>query len=571
MLSWTDSNVDQNINESLAESLMISSLEAKLLLARKIENIEDARRYLSPSFDDLHDPFLFGEMEGAVSAIGEAVAGGHRILVHGDYDVDGICGATLLYEALAGLGADVHYFIPDRSKDGYGLAGRVMKRGVKVGLKLVISVDCGSSDGETISYLSSHGVETVITDHHEIDRRPADAGSFINPKLPGEKYPFYELAGVGVAFKLLQALEKSMGGSFDLEGMLDLVALGTLGDYVDLVGENRTLVSLGLERLRRWERPGLAALRDEAGLVKDGFTARQLCFSIVPRLNSPGRMGSARDVVKLLSTRDADLSSKIAREIEMKNRSRREHDSRVTEEACYLADVILKRSDPNALVFSSSSWHEGVVGIGASRLSEKYNLPAVLIAVRDGIGKGSARSAGKVNIKETLEKCAGYLDAYGGHKEAGGFSIKEINISDFNSRFDEVVGELLEKSGEADPVVYDAEISLEQCDMELISFIERMAPFGPGNREPVFLLSGLEVMPDSRIVGKDHLRITVRDRNGGIQNLIGFTLGRAWNPVDIVGQKLDLLVQLRKNVYHGKVEPQVQALMIRISNGVASN
>lgn len=564
MTSWTACVSDEEALNGLTSALGIGRLEAGLLFNRGITTVEAASRYFDPSFDDLHDPFLFAEMEGAVSLVSEAVGRGDRILVHGDYDADGICGAALLYRGLERAGADVHYFVPDRAKDGYGLARRVMKRSVETGLGLVISVDCGASDRDIVAYLRENGIRSIITDHHSVTERIAEADAFLNPKLPGESYPFDELAGVGVAFKLLQGIESGAGLDTGLKGMLDIVALGTLGDYSPLVDENRVLVSLGLERLRRWENVGLDALRTVSGLPAEGFSARQICFTLVPRLNSPGRVGSARDVVRLLVTGDRAEAAGIAVDMEEKNNRRKSLDSLVTEEASYLADVIMKRDDPNALVFSSSSWHEGVVGIGAARLNEKYNLPSVLIAVKDGVGKGSARSSGTIDLKETLERCSKYLLAYGGHRDAGGFTIPEENISDFSRLFNKVVGEEIEEATGHPPVLFDAAITLEECESGLISFMGRMRPFGPGNREPVFMIEGLEALPGTRIVGKEHLRIEARDERGLEASLIGFTLGRAWNPVDIIGRKIDILVNLRMNTWQGREEPQLQVIMIRL-------
>lgn len=562
---WKVQAVDEHIERELSRVLLVGPLEARLLMSRGIRSVEEGIRFLNPSLDDLHDPFLFNEMDRATRLLHEAVTRGERILVHGDYDADGVCGTALLVEVLAKLGADVHFFVPDRAKDGYGLARRVMDRGFEVGLKLVVSVDCGSSDREVIAALAERGVTVIITDHHETNERVPEAHAFINPKLPGERYPFKELTGAGVAFKLLQGIERKMGLDLSLANHLDLVALGTLGDSGEMRDENRIIVPAGLKLLREWRRPGLRALRAESGLSESGFSARQVSFTLVPRLNSPGRMGSARDVVELLVTNDEEQARRIAREIEEKNRRRRVHDNRVTEEACYLADIILRRSEPKALVFSSSSWHEGVVGIGAARLAERYNLPSVLIAVRDGIGKGSARSASMVNIKEALERCSEYLIEFGGHREAGGFSINEESIPDFQRMFEEVVVELSKSPTPPRVFTADAEVTLGGCSLELVSFIERLGPFGMRNPEPVLLMSGLEVLPGTRVVGDGHIKIEARDRNGVCRDLIGFSIASTWKPSEMIGCEIDVLINLRKNSYMGKVEPQLQVMAIRFS------
>ena len=399
MEKWVVRQYDDKLMRSLTKDLSVDPLSARLLIAKGIKSAEEAEKYLDPSILHLHDPFLFSEMKEAVELFVDSVREGRKILIHGDYDADGLCGTALLYEGLKNFGADLHFFVPDRVKDGYGLSMRVMKRGVDKDLGLVISTDCGSSDRDVIAFLSENGVKTIITDHHDIDERIPEADIFINPKLPGETYPFTELAGVGVAFKFLQALEKHSKKDLGLEKMLDLVAVGTLGDYVVLEDENRALVSLGMRTLARWERDGFCALQASSNLPRSGFTARQICFNVVPRLNSPGRIGSARDTVLLLTTEDREKAFSIAEDIEEINTMRRSLDSAVTEEASYLADINIRKEQPNALVFSSESWHEGVVGIAASRLTEKYSLPAALIAVKGETGKGSVRSAGKINVR----------------------------------------------------------------------------------------------------------------------------------------------------------------------------
>ena len=565
MITWSVHSVGEDTVRRLSDAFMLTPLQARLLSARGIATEGEAERFMQPAASHLHDPGLFDEMDRAAEILHKAVTSGERILIHGDYDADGICGTALLYEVLFKLGADVHYFIPDRARDGYGLARRVMERGVEKGLGLVISVDCGSSDQEIVSFLKQNGIKAIITDHHETSARVSGADAFLNPKLPGESYPYKELSGAGVAFKLLQGLERHMGIDLDLGRLLDLAALGTLGDYSLLTGENRVIVSLGMKELGDWRRPGLNALRIESGLSQNSFTARKLCFTLIPRLNSPGRIGSARDVVRLLVTKENEESREIALEIDEKNLRRRLLDSSVTEEAAYLADVVVKRDEPSALVFASSSWHQGVVGIGASRLAEKYNLPTVLIAVSEGIGKGSARSAGLVNIKEALEQCSDLLIAYGGHKEAGGFSIEEDKIPDFQVLFEETVGKLVE-SHDTKPVMHaDTEITFAECDRDMLSFIRKLAPFGPGNHEPVFLVRNMEVMPGTREVGDGHLKLSARDDRGESKDLIAFSMAGDWNPEGIVGDRIDVLTHLRRNVYQGKENVQLQVKAIRLA------
>lgn len=565
MHEWRLQPVDERIERELAMELAIRPLEARLLAARGVATVDDARRVLNPSLEHLHDPFLFNEMEAAARILGEAVERRERILIHGDYDADGVCGTALLVEGLSRLGADVHFFVPDRAKDGYGLARRVMDRGFETGLGLVVSVDCGSSDDEIIASLRERGVKVIVTDHHETALRVPGADAFVNPKLPGERYPFKELTGTGVAFKLLQGLERAMGRELSLERHLDLVALGTLGDSGAMIGENRALVALGLDVLRKWRRPGLRALRRESGLAETGFSTRQVSFTIIPRINSPGRVGSARGVVELLVTADEAEAERIASRISIENERRKELGNSVIEDAVKYAEYRVWRHEPKALVFSGTDWHEGVVGIAASRLAERYNMPAVLIAVRDGRGKGSARSAGKVNVREALERCKRYLDDYGGHKEAGGFSIREENIQAFQRLFEEIVEELT--SCPAVPCVMraDAEVSLGDCTLELLEFIERLGPFGMANPEPLLMLRGLDVLGSPRVVGEGHLKLEAGDGAGETRELIGFSIASTWKPDTIKGKTIDVLAHLRSNTYQGRTSPQLQIGHIRYS------
>ena len=564
MIQWIERKADIDAVRELENSLTLSAIEARILVARGINDPVVASAFLNPSHDDLHDPFMFQEMERAVSILSESIQKGRKILVHGDYDADGINGAAMIYCALAAIGADIHFFVPDRAKDGYGLASRMMRRGIEAGLGLVISVDCGSSDGEIVSFLAENGVRTIITDHHEINDRIPEADAFLNPKLPGETYPFTELAGVGVAFKLLQGLQKVIQKDMRLAELLDFVAVGTLGDYSPLTGENRVLVSLGLGKLGEWVRPGFAALQQESNLPRSGFSAKQVCFNIVPRLNSPGRVGSARDVVELLVTGDGIKAEAIAKEIETINSLRRSLDTMVTEQASQLADTEIKKSNPNALVFSSPSWHEGVVGIGAARLAEKYSLPSVLIAVRDNIGKGSARSAGMVNVREALERCSEYLVAYGGHREAGGFTVPKDKIYDFTKCFDNAVSEMSELSGRENIKVYDSRVGLDDCDIAMARSLERMGPFGPGNEEPLFLIERLKVASGARIVGSSHIKFDAEDGKGNRGSFIGFSLARAWNPVDLTGKVIDVLANISINQWNNRENLQLIVKNIRI-------
>ncbi len=562
MSSWLVRPVDSGILATLSEGLGISTTAARIIASRGVSTVDEARQFFSPALDQLHDPFLFREMGEAVKAVREVISAGKRILVHGDYDADGVCGASILYEGLLSLGADVHFFVPNRKKDGYGMARRISERSLKVGLGLVITVDCGSSDGDIVKELADGGIPVIITDHHEIGERVPDAKAFINAKLEGETYPFTELSGAGVAFKLLQGIEKDMGIDMNLGRLLDLVAVGTLGDYVPLIDENRALVTLGMIELAKWERPGFAALRKTSKLVASGFTARQICFTIVPRVNAPGRISSAREVVELLTTSDEEKAATIAKEIENINDKRKALCTQVTKDACEYADILINKENQNVFVFSTDRWDEGVVGIGAARVSESYGIPTALIAEHDGIGKGSVRSPGGINVRDMLQKCSRYLIAFGGHREAGGFSIKKEDINSFIKCFNKAVGEAVADSDVHTNIHADVEVLLAECDLALISFIEQLAPFGPGNAEPLVVIRNLDVNEKTRIVGRKHLRLAVSDVHETKLEIIGFSQLENWEPLNLIGGKIEVLAHLRRNVWKDKEEAQIQVTEI---------
>jgi single-stranded-DNA-specific exonuclease len=385
--------VDGRLANQLAAELEISPLVARLLLARGISDAAEARVFLSPSLDDLHDPFLMAGMEPAVERLQEAVRSGRPIMIYGDYDVDGITGSALLYRALAEFSPQVSCFLPNRARDGYGLAKAGIDEAGRRGAGLLLSVDCGITAHAEVDYARSLGIDCIITDHHETKESLPRAVAVLDPKRQDCPYPYKELAGVGVAYKLLQAFYRSNSlPDSKLEEHLDLVALGTIADIVPLTGENRILAKFGLQRLRQSLKPGLMAMLEAAGLGGRQLESSHVVFIIAPRLNAAGRMGDADASLSLLTTEDRDHALAVARRLEEENRRRKEVDDRILTEAMAMVEGGLDLSRDRVIVLASDSWHQGVIGIVASRLVERYFRPTVLISVDGDLGKGSARS-----------------------------------------------------------------------------------------------------------------------------------------------------------------------------------
>jgi len=497
----------------LCADLGLSNLAGRALLLRGISSVEEGREFISGRLAALPDPFLMPGIEAATVRLASAIAQGEAISVHGDYDVDGITGATLLTEVLRAFGARVDYHIPLRLRDGYGLSAVALRSAAAAGARVVVSVDCGVSAAAEAQLATELGIDLIITDHHQPPAHLPPATAIVHPALPGSAFPFAELAGVGVAFFLLVALRKTLreSGAFtcrpepDLRRWLDLVALGTIADVVPLKGVNRLLTRAGLAVLAGGERPGIAALKEVAAVRE--VTCGVVGFRLAPRLNAVGRLEDAALGVDLLLTREQERAKAIAEQLDGFNQERQ----RIEKETLSQAIERLEAGEGGArtIVLADSRWHSGVIGIVASRLVERYHRPAVLIALADGLGKGSARAIAGFHLYRALQSCAAHLKGFGGHACAAGLTIDEENVSAFATAFEQVAREVLTEEDLLPRILHDGEILFEEITEAKVRELVVLAPFGAGNPEPAYVALGVKIS-QIKTVGQNHLRFVAR-------------------------------------------------------------
>ena len=542
------------------EQAGLSPLCAALLSARGLDDPQKAAQFLSCGPERSHDPFLLKDMDRAVERIRTAIGGGERVCVYGDYDVDGITATCLLTEALAWQGGDVVSYIPDRTEEGYGLNPGAVARLAGQGVKLIVTVDCGITAVDEVEFARSLGVDVVITDHHHCkDRLPA-AAAVVDPRREDCAYPFPELAGVGVALKTAQALvpPEQREGVFRRFG--ELAAIGTVADVMRLTDENRALVRQGLELLANTRRPGLRALLREAGLDPGAApTAVTIGYGLAPRINAAGRMEQAMVALELLLTRDEERGEALAHTLCRLNRERQAIELAIYEQCVELLDA---QPPAPAIVLAGEGWHQGVVGIVASRLTERYACPAFMICLEHGQGKGSCRSFGGFNLFAALDRCAPLLDGYGGHEMAAGFTIREENIPAFRDQVCRLVD--LRTGGAPMEAAIDVDAEIDHCGQLTAPQVESLSdlePFGTGNPKPVFLLRGVCVLSCCDVGGGRHLKMKLR-RDGVVLDAIFFSANAAACGVS-AGDRLDVVFTPQINEFRGSRTVQLQVCDLR--------
>ncbi|MCK9274751.1 MAG: single-stranded-DNA-specific exonuclease RecJ [Syntrophales bacterium] len=526
-LHWILSKGDKTVQKVLASELGINTLISQILINRNIRTPEEAKKFLFPSLKDLHNPFLMEDMERGVQRVIEAVDTNQNIVVYGDYDVDGITSTVILVKFLKEFHENTTYYIPDRIDEGYGLHQSAIDRLKKNGAQLIITVDCGISNHEEIAYAKRLGIDTIILDHHEVPETLPAAAAAINPNRKDSSFPFRNLAGVGVVFNFLVALRVNMRrrGFWrnkeypNLKAYLDLVALGTIGDMMPLVDENRIFVKIGLSMLAEDNRTGLKALKLISGLENETVDSESAAFKLIPRINAAGRVGSSYDAVKLLLSNDMKESNTIAGRLDSCNSKRQELERTIINELLQKIDSEKELTGRNCFVFSSHKWHPGVIGIVASKIVERYYRPTVLISIKDGIGRGSARSIAEYNLFKGLESnCSQLLLSFGGHRYAAGISIREADIQDFSRILSDAIKSDMGEAKFVQQTLIDVMCRLEDIDYNLLSQIEMLAPFGNKNPEPVFCAENIWVESHTT-VGNNHLRMSVSNRNIGYDSI----------------------------------------------------
>jgi single-stranded-DNA-specific exonuclease len=547
----------------LSKELNISPILAQLLINRETEGVLSARKFLKADLKDLRDPYIFQDMEKAVDKILRAINNNERILIYGDYDVDGITSVALLFTILRKFTANLYYYIPNRFQEGYGLNEEAIDIAFKNNIKLIITVDCGISSIFEIKKANNYGIDVIVTDHHQPQKGLPSAIAIINPKCD-KNYPFKELAGVGVGFKMAQALYlKLKKNQDDLWNLLDYVALGSIADSVPFIGENRILIKYGLRALNQTKKEGLKALITESGVDYGNLGTKEVNFALAPRINAAGRLDDPKLALELLLT-DSECKAKyLSQKLSKINKYRREIGDNILREARKFASMQVKEEDNKVLVLESENWNQGVIGIIASRLVDEFNRPAIVISKKDGIAKGSGRSIEGFHLYKVLESCQDILINFGGHELAAGITIKSNKIPEFKSKINEISQNFIKEDDLNPELKIDAQISLSDINFGLVKDISILEPFGIGNPQPVFC-SYKNVISDWRLVGgkREHLKIKIKEENRTLEG-IGFKLSKIGKQIFSENKVVDLAFNIELNKWNGTENLQLNVKDIK--------
>uniref|UniRef100_UPI002620A857 single-stranded-DNA-specific exonuclease RecJ n=1 Tax=uncultured Proteiniphilum sp. TaxID=497637 RepID=UPI002620A857 len=491
----------KNKKNELAKELNLHPVLVELLIKRGIETKEEAIGFLYPKLKDLHDPFLLPDMDVAIRRIERALGNKERILIYGDYDVDGTTAVSLVYKFFRGITSNIDYYIPDRYDEGYGISFQGIDYAVETGVKLIISLDCGIKAVSKVAYAKEKGIDFIICDHHMPDDRLPDAIAVVDAKRLDSTYPYNDLSGCGVGFKLVQAFSQRNGYPFsDIEPLLDLVAVSIASDIVPLTGENRIMMYHGLKQLNSNPSFGLRGIIEICGLQRKQITVNDIVFKIGPRINASGRMMNGKEAVDLMIENDMTSAREKSKNIDKYNEDRRELDKKITEEAIAYIYSYIDIAKQKSIVIYNETWHKGIVGIVASRLTERYYRPAVVLTKSGGMISGSARSVPGFDVYKAIESCRDILENFGGHTYAAGLTLREENLPAFTERFNMLSFDGVEARMMLPQITVDAEISLSQISPALIAGIDLFNPFGPENENPIFLTREAFDAGNSRLV-----------------------------------------------------------------------
>ncbi|MGI8883052.1 MAG: single-stranded-DNA-specific exonuclease RecJ [Pyrinomonadaceae bacterium] len=516
MKKWTIKKHNHEEVKKLAEALNVSPIVAALLISRGYESVEEAHKFLNPAYEHLHEPFLMKGMKEAVGRILKAVENKEKILIWGDYDVDGTTGTVVLRKALEILGAETGFHVPNRFTEGYGINIPALEKAKEKGFSLVVSVDCGIRSFEPLIWAKENGIDVVVTDHHLADEGRGNPPAFavVNPNQTGCEYPDKNLAGVGVAFKLVHALLREKGKENLVRGFLKIVAIGTIADIMKLSGENRAIVTLGLQDLPKAHNFGLKALM-EISDCRSEMTSYHIGFRIAPRINAAGRMENARQVVELFEAESFEKARELAGILDSRNRERQKIQREITELA--LLEYVENggsQKQSHVAVIAGENWHRGVIGLAASKITEKLHRPSIVISLENGIGHGSARSIANYHLLNGLESCGDLMEQFGGHAAAAGMKIKFENIEKLREMVNRHAIENLSDEDLIPELKIDAVVSSNTLGLPLIEDLKRLEPFGMGNRKPTFVTRDLILQTDPFVMKEKHLKLKLKDENG---------------------------------------------------------
>jgi len=546
---------DSETVKKLSEAINVNLHLANLLVQRGITTYEEARAYFRPSLDDLHDPFLMKDMNRAIDRITTAIDSHERILIYGDYDVDGTTSVALLYSFFKAFYDNLGYYIPDRYSEGYGISCKGIDFARENNYSLVIALDCGIKAVEEIRYANSRDIDFVICDHHLPGEVLPEAVAILDPKQPGDEYPFKELSGCGVGFKLMQAYARINDIPFEqLVPYLDLVAVSTASDIVPITGENRILVYHGLQQLNRHPRMGLKSIMLSAGLEGREVTVEDIVFRVGPRINAAGRMESGSRAVDLLVSDNRRAAESISDQINVFNRDRREVDQKITQEALTMISEDPAMVNRRTTVVFHENWHKGVVGIVASRLIETYYRPTIVLTESNGFLTGSARSVQGFDLYQALEACGDLLETFGGHMYAAGLTLRREKLEAFSERFEAVVEKNITDEQMVPTVVIDEELALDEITDNFFNILKQMTPFGPGNLAPVFMSRGVRDTGNGRVVGNNggHLKLELTQGSGDkVLPAIAFNMADKYELIS-QGNPFDICYTIEENEFRGR-------------------
>lgn len=554
--------IDENAVHNLTNILHVPTPIARVLVGRGLDTVDAVKTFFSPSLSTLHSPWLMDGMEEAADRLQRAVQDGERIWIHGDYDVDGTSSTAMMLRFLRNLGAEVDYYIPNRLDEGFGFTIQSVDRSIIFGAGVIVTVDVGVTAFKAVDYANSHGIDTIICDHHQAAAEGLpNAFAVLDPIKPGCSYPFKDLAACGVAYKLITAMCEKRGEPDAAYQYLDFVAIASAADIAPLCDENRVMSTFGLIQLNEHPRPGLKGLIDCAGLSVGQITNASVIFGLAPRINAAGRLGDPRRAVEMMIQDDELIAFHIAQELEHDNRKRRAIDEETFEEASVQAEEFLRNGENRALILHSNHWHAGVIGIVASRLVERFHVPTVMLATIDGIAKGSARSVKDFDVHNALRSCEDLLIEYGGHKHAAGLSLSVENIGELRSRFETMARQFLPNEQLASEIIIDAELQLNELSPNFIKHLIQFAPYGQTNHRPVFITKNVVSANGVKVVGNNHLKFRALQNNFAI-DAIAFNLGHKFNDCSN-GKLFSVVYTIEEGSLSGSSVPQLRIKDIR--------
>ncbi|WP_017731085.1 single-stranded-DNA-specific exonuclease RecJ [Nafulsella turpanensis] len=544
-------SAEQAVVKHLSEAININTTLAGLLVQRGVQTFEEAKKFFRPSLDDLHDPFLMKDMDRAVERLETALDQGQKVLVYGDYDVDGTTSVALFYGFMQDHYPGIKFYIPDRYKEGYGISEAGIDWAIEEKFDLIISLDCGIKAVNMIGKAAAAGIDFIVCDHHLPGAQLPPAFAVLDPKRPDCSYPFKELSGCGIGFKLLQAF--CIKNNIDLDDLypyLDLVAVSIAADIVPLVGENRILAHFGLQQLNSNPRPGLQALINLAGF-KSQIDINSIVFGIGPRINASGRIAHAKTAVKLLLSKDLEEAESIATIINDKNTERRSFDTNITREALEMIEQNPLSSNAKSTVLFKNDWHKGVIGIVASRCIDSYYRPTIILTESNNKATGSARSVVGFDIYEAISECSDLLLQYGGHMYAAGLTMEVDKVEAFQQRFEEVVSSRIRPEQLVPQIEIDQTITLDQVTPRFNKILKQMGPFGPLNMQPVFITENVKATGRPRVLKNKHLKLNLAQEEGGpVLDAIGFDMADYFAMIDS-GMRFHIAYTIEENSYWG--------------------